>query len=185
MDVYGQIKETIRTIAGATPTTLLTAQVTKVEGSTCTVKVGDLELTEVRLRAVINSSAEQLLITPKVGSYVLLADLSGGDMRQLAVVAYSEVAAVSVKISATTASVDKDGVVLNGGENGGLTITPKLVEQLAKMTARIDGIIDAISNGVPAPQDGGAALQASIKASLAAIVDREDFGSVENGKVKH
>jgi phage baseplate assembly protein gpV len=91
---------------------------------------------------------------------------------------------VSVTCKSLSANAE-DGITLNGGENGGLTVTPKLVEQLEKMSARIDGIIDAINNGVPVPQDGGAGLQTTIKASLSAIVDKEDFSEVENDKVKH
>lgn len=76
---------------------------------------------------------------------------------------------------------------INGESNGGLTITPELVTQLAKLTARVDGIIDAINNGVPAggSSDGGTALLASIVAGLAGIVDKEDFTEIENTKVKH
>lgn len=76
---------------------------------------------------------------------------------------------------------------INGGGNGGLTITPLLVEQLDKLTARVDGIINAINNGIPAggSSDGGTALLASIVGGLTAIVDKEDFTNIENTKVKH
>jgi hypothetical protein len=55
------------------------------------------------------------------------------------------------------------------------------------MTARIDGIIDAITNAVPAPSgmDGGAALQTSMIANLETIIDKENFSSIENKKINH
>jgi phage baseplate assembly protein V len=94
--------------------------------------------------------------------------------------------ASEVSVTCKSLSVGADeSVTFNGGENGGLTITPELVAQLEKMSARIDGIIDAIKNGVPIPQDGGAGLQTTIKAALIAIVDKEDFSAVENEKIKH
>ncbi len=75
----------------------------------------------------------------------------------------------------------------NGGENGGLTITPELVAQLNKMTARIDGIISALNNALPATgaPDSGAGLIANIKAGLASIMDKEDFGNIEDTKITH
>lgn len=74
---------------------------------------------------------------------------------------------------------------INGEDNGGLTITPELKLQLEKLTARVDGIIDAIDNGVPVAGDGGVALQNTIKVALAALVDKESFDNIENTKVKH
>ncbi len=78
-------------------------------------------------------------------------------------------------------------IIINDGENGGLTITPKLVEELQKMTARIDGIINALQNAVPATgtPDSGAALILSIKTALETIVQKEDFSRIENEKIKH
>jgi len=74
---------------------------------------------------------------------------------------------------------------INGESNGGLVITPELVFQLNKLTARVDGIIDAIDNGVPVAGDGGVALQNTIKVALAGLVDKESFDNIENTKVKH
>lgn len=74
---------------------------------------------------------------------------------------------------------------INGDENGGMVVAGKLIQQLNKMTARIDGIIDAINNGVAVPQDGGVGLQNSIKTSLAALINKEEFSDIQNNKVKH
>ncbi len=78
-------------------------------------------------------------------------------------------------------------VEYNGGQNGGLTITPELVTQLGKMTSRIDGIIQALNNAMPATgaPDSGAALIASIKTSLQAIQHKEDFSKIEDTKITH
>jgi len=82
---------------------------------------------------------------------------------------------------------EADLIEFNGGLNGGMTKTPELVTQLAKLTARVDGIIDAINNGTPAAgaSDGGAALQNSIKALLAGINEREDFTEIEDYLITH
>lgn len=78
-----------------------------------------------------------------------------------------------------------DEIVFNGGSLGGLTITPELVQQLGKMTARIDGIIAALKNGVPGSSDGGTAYKTSVVAALTALKDKEDFSKVEDEKIAH
>lgn len=78
-------------------------------------------------------------------------------------------------------------IIINDGKNGGLANTPELSTQLGKLTARVDGIINAINNGVPASgaADGGAGLQTSIKTLLVQITDKEDFSGIEDETVKH
>ena len=86
MDIYSQIKQKIRNIAGSGSNNMpvmFTAQVKNLSGETCTVMLDELPITDVRLRAVINGKSEKILITPKIGSYVLVTDLSGGDYRDL------------------------------------------------------------------------------------------------------
>lgn len=59
----------------------------------------------------------------------------------------------------------------------------KTIVELNKCKARITGIINAINNGVPVPgTDGGAALQNSIKASLATLTNIEDYTKIKSEK---
>lgn len=115
------IKEAIRTIAGKGNGggLFLVGEVKSVEGESCTVEVAGLELDEVRLTAVNDGADGKLLLTPKEGSMVLLADMSGGLLRDLAVVGYTNVE----RIEATC-----DSIELNGGDNGGLVNIEKLKE---------------------------------------------------------
>ncbi len=87
-----EIRDVIRNIAGSNTSVaeLFQAEVTAVDGETCTVLHGELELTEVKLRAVNNGNENYLIITPSVGSIVLVADLSNGHMRDLCVVQYTQ-----------------------------------------------------------------------------------------------
>jgi hypothetical protein len=75
-------------------------------------------------------------------------------------------------------------VIFNGGELGGLIKIEELKTQLNRMTARIDGIINAIKGGVPVSQDGGAELQASI-VRLLPTGQKEDFSSLEDPNFLH
>ncbi len=76
-------------------------------------------------------------------------------------------------------------VIIRGGENGGLIKIGELVENLDKMTKRIDGIIEAIKNSTPVAQDGGTSMKASIVASLNTLTEKEDFSKIENEKIRH
>jgi hypothetical protein len=52
MDNYTEIKNKIRAMVGQKTPLLLTGKVKSVDGETCTVSIGDLTLTDVRLRSV-------------------------------------------------------------------------------------------------------------------------------------
>ena len=155
MNKTQEIKEAIRTIAGKTVGSglLLVGTVKSVEGPdtggdySCTVAVGGLELDEVRLTAANDGAEGKLLVTPAAGSKVLLADLSGGELRDLAVVAFTKVD----KIEATCSQI-----TLNGGENGGLVN----IEQLKQWMGNVESDLAALKtllqtspiagNGAPA-----------------------------------
>ena len=75
----------------------------------------------------------------------------------------------------------------NGGINGGLTNTPELKSQLEKLSARVDGVIDAIKSPsvVATPQDGGAALLALLRTEIAKITEKESFDDIEDLLITH
>lgn len=125
---------------------------------------GDPNLLAVRL--IAGASATPLLITPVIGSAVIATFLSSNTAF---ISLYSEVESVEIR----------------GGDLGGLIKIEDLKSELAKLTARVDDIISAINGGVPVAADGGAALQTSIKAALALIINKENFTNMENEKVKH
>ena len=154
--------------SNATNAVIFTAQVVEVQDKTCTVKIGTLTTTDVRLCAVVNDNEASLIVKPKEGTQITVADLSNGQMRDLVVIKYDEI----------------DTITINGGKLGGLTITPELVANLGKMTARINGIIDAIKNAPTVPQDGGSAFKAAIVTALNGLVDVENFSKIENERIK-
>ena len=53
------------------------ATVESVEGTTCTVKVDGLSISDVRLKATTTKTANQVLLTPMVGCDVLVGSLAG------------------------------------------------------------------------------------------------------------
>lgn len=108
MNNAARIKSLIQNIADVQRPALFRAVVKSVDKDICTVKIGDLELTNVRLRAIKNDKEDTLLITPQDGSIVLLADLSDGEMRDLAVIAHSEVEETLLKIGKLEFKADHD-----------------------------------------------------------------------------
>jgi phage gp45-like len=76
-------------------------------------------------------------------------------------------------------------VELFGNDYGGVVKVRELRQQLAKLSARLDGVIDALKNSSTAAQDGGAAYKAGIAAALNALTDKEDFSAVASEAVFH
>ncbi len=150
-----------------------------------------------------NQSTEAgLVLFPKQGSHVIVAFLNANaavviltETVEKALLKIGEKSPVeltivdgsaALKVGDTTAEITKEKkITLNDGKNGGLTITPTLAAELKKMSARIDGVIDAIKNGKATPQDGGTGLQTTIVASLAKLTNVEDFSKIENKDVTH
>ena len=80
----------------------------------------------------------------------------------------------------------EDGTVELFGKNlGGIIKVDELKSQLAKLTARVDGIINALKNSPTTMNDGAAAYKAAIVTALNLLVNKEDFSSIASDKVFH
>lgn len=139
MDVYSQIREKLMG-CGNTKRLFMTGKVKSVDGESCVVEVDGLELTDVKLRAVINGNKEQVTVTPKVGSYVQIADLSNGEMRDTAVIKVSEVESISIITGNTDINISDDGISVNAGD-GKL----KIMNGSQSLFDLIDSLITAIT----------------------------------------
>lgn len=115
-----EIRDAIRKICGIDNQGLIffNAEVVSVDSDTCTVKRNNINHTDVRLTAVIDGNHNKLLVKPKVGSMVLIADLSEGLMRDLAVIAWSEVESLRCKTGNISIEVTETGINFNDGTEG-------------------------------------------------------------------
>lgn len=78
MSKASEIKKALMEALGANPNLPITAEVVSVQDRTCTVKlVSSLVLSDVRLCATINEASDSLLITPKIGSEVIIMSQTG------------------------------------------------------------------------------------------------------------
>lgn len=90
---------------------------------------------------------------------------------------------LKLDIDGTTLEMDGDKSVWNGGSETTANAT-ELKKQLTTMSARIDGIINAITSSAVAPQDGGATYKSNMSAIVSAL-QKEDFSNMIDDKIKH
>lgn len=76
MDKYRRIAELMKGFQQSGQV-FFPATVESVEGTTCTVKVDSLSISDVRLKATTTKTENQVLLTPMVGSDVLVGSFSG------------------------------------------------------------------------------------------------------------
>lgn len=177
MDTYAEIARAINAITGGNGgTALFTAEVKSVEGETCTVLVGELEVPDVLLTPADEGAKGKLVITPKVGSQVTVADLSGGELRHLAVVHWGEVE----KMSLTA-----DSIELNGGDNGGLVKIEALTDKINNIEKDINKLKQAFTTWEPVPQDGGASLKGGVASWAAQQLVQTQVSDLEDDKITH
>jgi hypothetical protein len=161
-----QIREAIQTIAGVRQALIFTAEVVSVNGKLCEVKHGTLQLTDVRLVAVEGDSTKNILITPVVGSIVLVADLGTGEKRDLAVIQYSEI----------------ESIAINGGSLGGLVKIEELKNNIDSLKQYVESIhaalpaaFSAIGAGTAAAGSAGAtSYNTAMTGKSISIEDMED-----------
>lgn len=116
MDSYKELAQLVQAAAGKASLTLMQGIVRKVDGVLCDVELGNVTVPDVRLRASEAAEAGQLLITPAVGSAVIVGSLSG-DLTQLVVLA-----------------VDRaESITINGGKLGGLINIEPLTQKLNEL----------------------------------------------------
>ena len=72
-----RLAKNIRDIAGNSQIAIYQGIVSKVDGSSCTIKFGRQEITDVRLRASLSKNDKQILIVPRKGTAVVVGSLSG------------------------------------------------------------------------------------------------------------
>lgn len=118
-------------VKSKTVLTIFPAQVLSVNESeaTCTVHDGDIELFDVRLRSLIDTSLQRILIVPKVESSVLVANI-GNSENAFVVISVSETEKLIGRIGTTEFKVDANGYSLKRGSQDFKTILNDLCQEL-------------------------------------------------------
>lgn len=195
MDQYAKLVDVMRrALNPEKPLPVISCKVKEITGDSCTVLWGDLELTDVRLKATINGAQDKMMITPKQDSYVLVGSLTG-DLKDLCVLKVDEPDAIELKQNDFEVTIDvaNNKVGLNAGEisfnnglNDGLVLLHKLENNLNKIKEFVMAMNTILPNAmgeiVTTTSGTGATAQATYQAAMAA--QQINFEDMENMKIK-
>lgn len=182
MDKIAKLRDALRSLS-PTGSVLTTAKVLSIEGDTCTIDIDGLAVEGVRLRPTSSAATAKVLLTPSVGSFVLIGSMSG-DLRDLAVLASDMYATIELTSGNITVKLDSEQgkITINGGLLGGLVKIRELenninsVKEYAEaMNAALPVAFTAIGSGEAASGPAGADNYASAMAGRAIVInDMED-----------
>lgn len=159
--------------------------VTAVDAETRTVDCEPLDesapILGVNLQA--NQGVKLGIVTfPKVGSHVIVAMMNEG--MGGCVIATEDIDEVEVVIGESSIVVTEDGIVLNGGNLGGMVKVEALTSRINNIENDLNTLKEVFAKWVPAPQDGGAALKGVISSWASETLVLTERGDYENEKVK-
>lgn len=157
MDVAAEIKKALIELIGANPNLPITATIISIENDTCTIKLlSELVLSDVRLRATISDDTDTLLITPKIGSEVIVISQTG-KLSGLVVVKIDSVEKINYKKG--------DFEFELNGSTGKIT----LKKSGANFGSLINSLIDTISAAQIITPSGPGTISPTTQAQLAQI----------------
>lgn len=205
MDKSSKIRELLRTITGTEKPTFNFRQmeVVSVDGDLCRAKIGDFEIPDVRLASIGDGSENGVLVTPTVGSIILVADISCGNLREMNAIGYSEIdsirfhqgkatvkadaEAVAVTVGQTTVHIEDGKISLQTSDQkyGGLVRIVDLVGKLNTIEDSINELKMVLAAWAPIANDGGGALKTAITDWAASMLQPTQQAEIENTKVTH
>lgn len=158
MDQYRRLRDNLMQMMGSgKEITIWQGIVKSVEGTTCTVTFGTLDVEGVRLRASLAENESHLLIVPKVGTAVVVGSLSN-DLSLLVVLAVDEV----------------ESITINGGKLGGLINIESLTQKINELVRTFNNHTHQVSTTGSATAQTGTAAAVASKASELNKSDYED-----------
>lgn len=154
-------------VVGPAPITVYQGIVSRVDGITCTVRFGEMEVDGIRLRASEASQDAQMLIVPKVDTAVIVGSLSG-DLSELVVLAVDVI----------------ERIEINGGKLGGLINIEALTDKLNELVNAFNNHTHTILSGKIecGPYPNAAPVQVPAVTSKAQQLKKSDY---EDETVKH
>lgn len=153
--------------------------------ATCNVdREGLPELLSVRLNSITEPGNDLITIYPSVGSVVLCA-LVNNQATDAVVLSANNIEELSGEIKGIKLSWTKDGIIINDGGNGGMTITPELKKQLDINTARVDKILNILKSQIASCSLQPNPAWPGIITPVIEAMQKENYEGIENSKVKH
>lgn len=90
-----ELKRRMKEVIDAKPNTPIHGVVTAVNGDVCNVMIEGLELTDVRLKPIVGGD-ERLLLTPAIGSDVMMLSANDGGLENLEVIKIDRIEKVEI-----------------------------------------------------------------------------------------
>lgn len=164
---------------------LFDAQVKSVNMDSLMMEVAieeGVSLFDIKLRAVSNGNKGGLIVIPKTGSEVVIAQIRGQE--DYILVLASEIDQVIID-SGVKVIINAPETVFNGGGNGGIPISQNIADRLNNIEKDLNALKQVFSSWAPASGDGGAALKlvaASWMSTQLVETKPDDMG---NDKITH
>lgn len=159
MNEYSKLKEYLSGF-GSKGIAITQGIVKSVTGNLCDVEIGNIVIPDVRIRASELDDAGEMLVTPKIGSAVILGSLSG-DLSQLVVLRVDHI----------------ESIIINGGKLGGLVN----IEQLTNKINELVNTFNTHTHNVTVSHPGGTFTTVT-PGSSASSFNKEDY---EDENIKH
>ena len=159
MNEYSKLKEYLSGF-GSKGIAITQGIVKSVTGNLCDVEIGNIVIPDVRIRASELDDAGEMLVTPKIGSAVILGSLSG-DLSQLVVLRVDHI----------------ESIIINGGKLGGLVNT----EQLTNKINELVNTFNTHTHNVTVSHPGGTFTTVT-PGSSASSFNKDDY---EDENIKH
>lgn len=159
MNEYSKLKEYLSGFGGKR-IAITQGIVKSVTGNLCDVEIGNIVIPDVRIRASELDDAGEMLVTPKIGSAVILGSLSG-DLSQLVVLRVDHI----------------ESIIINGGKLGGLVN----IEQLTDKINELVNTFNTHTHNVTVSHPGGTFTTVT-PGSSASSFNKDDY---EDENIKH
>lgn len=95
-----------------------------------------------------------------------------------------EIESIVLKMPGLELSADEKGLVLNGGENGGLVLVKKLLVKINTLELNHNALADYVS-ALVLPVSGVSAGPPVVPASITKILTQTKESEISNSKIKH
>jgi hypothetical protein len=187
MDKKEEVRESLKRFVqrtGSSSTILATVKSVDAVNFTCVLVDDDseAEYTDVRLRPVLDDK-ESITVFPKVGTWAVAIEIE--DDGDWMVIAVGEADKWSLKIGDTTIVADSTGIVINGGEFGGLAKVQETADKINALEQVVNNLINILSTTVIPLAPSGAYPFAPLYAAVSPILPLTVKTDIENTKVKH
>lgn len=149
MDQYAKLNAALKgALIPGNARVLFVCTITGITGDTCSVQVGDLQLTGVRLKVEIGGTNNNLLVVPVVGSSALVGSLTG-DMKDLVVLKCERVQTLTLVEGDLRVEIDAETNKI--GISNGVVSLKGLFEELLALIKNLKVYTPSGPSGGPLP----------------------------------